>query len=214
VAYRQLCAVTFAVLGWVTVGCGSGSGSLAVPDVTDEQPPANPDQPTNNASDHTSNADQPPANPDRPLHEPSGLPGTGDSGAETACRALCDSIKDKDCKGPSGAVTRAICNTGCVLSAAQQPCAAEFAAAISCLGGLDGLCTDALTEDQAASCDNAFDAADECDKAHQPPDDDEGPPCSAARGCECGNDACMTCACEAGTDSDALAACLTDVCTP
>ena len=215
-AYRQLCAVTFAVLGWVTVGCGSGSGSVAVPDVTDEQPPANPDQPPNNASDRTSNADQPPANPDQPPNDPDGLPSTGGGGgAESQCRAFCDSIKDKDCTGPSGAITRAVCNTGCVLTAEQRSCATEIAAAISCLDGLNGLCTDAFTEDEAAACEDAFDAADACEDAHQPPDDNNnGPPCSAAGGCACGDNACMTCRCQAGTDTDALAACLTGACTP
>lgn len=210
-AYRQLCAVTFAVLGWVTVGCGSGSGAVAVADVTEDQPPANPDRPTNNVSDRTSNPDQPPANPDQPPNDSNGLPSTGGSGAEGICRAFCDSIKEKDCKGPSAAITRALCNTGCVLSAEQQACATEIAAAISCLSHLNGLCTEEFTENDAAACRDTFDAADACDEAHQPPDDDGGPPCSPAGGCECGN-ACQTCGCLAGTNTEALAACVTGVC--
>lgn len=213
-AYRQLCAVTFAVLGWVTVGCGSGSGSVAVPDVTDDPPPANRDQPPNNASDHTSNADQPPANPDQPPNDANGLPSTGGgNGAEGVCRAFCDSIKDKDCKGPSNAITRALCDSGCVLPTEQQACATEFSAAITCVSHLNGLCTEAFTEDDAAACKDTFDAANACAKAHQLPDDNNGPPCSEAGGCEC-DSACMTCTCEAGSDGEALAACLTGACAP
>jgi hypothetical protein len=216
VAYRQLCAVTFAVLGWVTVGCGSGSGSLATSDVTEDQPPANPDRPTNNASDRTSNADQPPANPDQPPSDPDGLPSTGGGGgnAEALCQAFCDGIKGKDCNGPSGlgGVVRLLCNSGCVLSAEDQACASEIAQAISCVSGLSTLCTEAFTEDQGDVCQDVFDAARACDEAHQPPDDNnDGPPCSTARGCDCGN-ACETCGCLAGTNADALAACLTGAC--
>lgn len=130
------------------------------------------------------------------------------------CRTLCDGLKDKDCKGPSAMLTRAICDTGCVLSDAQQACASEFAAAIACLSGLSGLCTEAFTQDDAAACHDAFSAADACDEAHQPPDDNQNASCSPAGGCACGDNACMTCTCEAGTDADAFAACLTDACAP
>jgi hypothetical protein len=215
VAYRQLCAVTFAVLGWVTVGCGSGSGAVAVADVTEDQPPANPDRPTNNASDRTSNPDQPPANPDQPPSDPDGLPSTGGGGgnAEALCRAFCDSIEGKDCTGQSGlgGAVRFLCNSGCVLSAEDQVCANEIAQAISCISGISTICTDDFNDDQRDVCKREFDAVEACEEAHEPPDDNV-PPCSTAGGCECGNDACDTCRCQAGTNVEALAACITGAC--
>jgi hypothetical protein len=216
VAYRQLCAVTLAVLGWLTVGCGSGSGAVAVPDVTEDQPPANPDRPVNNASDRSSNADQPPANPDQPPSDSNGLPSTGGGGgnAEALCQTFCQSIQGKDCTGAGGlnGAVRFLCNSGCVLSAEEQACASEIAQAISCISGISTICTDDFNQDQRDVCKDSFDAVDACGEAHQQPDDN-APSCTDDGGCAC-DDPCATCRCNAGTDLQALAACGTGACAP
>ena len=216
-AYRQLFAVTFAMLG-LAVGCGSG-GAAAVPaDADTEQPPENPDQAPND-SDPASNSDQAPVNPDQPPASDSGLPGPGGgAGAEGACRAFCDGIKDKDCSGPSGlgGVVRLICDSGCVLSAEDQACASQIAAAIACVSGLSGLCTEAFMPAQAQQCQAAFAAAEACDEANDP-DDGNGngngngnnppPSCTTQGGCECASEV-LSCICEAGNDIDAAQACV------
>jgi hypothetical protein len=205
VAYRQLCAVTFAVLGWVTVGCGSGSGPNASPNPIDEHPPGNRDQPTNNATDRL------PINPDQPSNSSSGSPNqAGGGAAEGQCRTFCASIQGKDCTG-AGKLTAAIrvaCESGCVLSAQDQLCASQIAGALGCLSNLSGLCTDAFDEDQDDACDTAFKAVDDCEKANEP-----AGACNAAGGCEC-ETACQTCGCKAGTNVQALAACATGACAP
>ena len=206
-AYRQLCAVTFAVLGWVTVGCGSGGGPDATPDPIDEHPPGNRDQPINNA------ADRPPTDPDQPPNNSGGLPNQGGGGnAEGQCRAFCASIQGKDCMG-AGNLTAAIrqaCQSGCVLTAQQRLCANEIAGVISCLSRLSGLCTDAFDEDQEDACDASFRAVDDCEEANEP--QTQGA-CNTAGGCECAT-ACLTCGCNAGMNIEALTACATGVCAP
>jgi hypothetical protein len=199
------------MLGLLTVGCGSG-GAAAAPDETGtEQPPANPEQPPND-SVHTSNSDQAPVNPDQPPANSDGLAGGGGQ-AEGLCRAFCDTFEDQDCKGPSGTIVRFVCDSGCVLGAAQA-CASEFAAALSCLSGLSGLCTDGFTQEQARACEPAFDAADACDEANQPGNGNgngNGNACTTEGGCEC-TDPCLACYCDATGDAAATLACLTGAC--
>jgi hypothetical protein len=212
VAYRRLCAVTFAVLGWVTVGCGSGGGPNAATDAIDEHPPGSRDQPTNNASDPAPRSEQAPLNPDQPPNEAGGLPSQGGSDAEGQCRAFCAGIQGNDCAGAGKltAAVRAVCQSGCVLSAQERLCANEIAGAIGCLRSLSGLCTDAFDDNQDDACDASFQAVDTCEEANEP--DDQGA-CTTAGGCEC-ETACETCGCNAGTDIQALTACATGVCSP
>jgi hypothetical protein len=210
VAYRQLCAVAFAVLGWVTVGCGSGGGPNASPDAIDEHPPGSRDQPTNNASDPAPRSEQAPINPDQPPNESGGLPSSGGGNAEGQCRDFCDSIAGKDCTGAgklTGAI-RALCQSGCVLSAEDRLCATEIAGAIGCLSSLSGLCTDGFNDDQEDACDASFKAVDTCEEANEP--DDPGA-CTTAGGCVC-ETTCLRCSCQAGTNIDALTACATGAC--
>jgi hypothetical protein len=209
VAYRQLCAVTFAVLGLVTVGCGSGSAGAAASDTGDDQPPANAEQAPNSSSDPVSNSDQAPINPDQPPNDSAALLGGGGN-VESQCRSFCDSLDGLDCNGAGGigrAISR-VCSSGCTFSAQDALCASEIAAAIACLAGLNGLCTDAFAEQDAAVCQTTLDAADACDQPQQPPTDGNGPGngnCSTDGGCACGS-VCLTCRCNAA-DATAQAAC-------
>lgn len=206
-AYRQLCAVTFAVLGWVTVGCGSGGGGPdASPDAIDEHPPGNRDQPTNNA-------EQAPINPDQPPNEAGGLPNEGGD-VESECRAFCDSVAGKDCTGGGklNATIRSKCPSGCVLSAQDRLCANEIAGIVHCMSSLSGLCTDAFDEDQDSACDASFRALNACEEANDPDDDTQGA-CNTAGGCAC-DTACEACECIAGNNAEAKAACAAGICAP
>jgi hypothetical protein len=212
VAYRRLCAVTFAVLGWVTVGCGSGSGPDASTDAIDEHPPGNREQPTNNATDPAPRSEQAPINPDQPPDSADGLPSQGGGGeVEGQCRAFCDSIEGKDCTGAGNltAAIREVCQSGCVLSTQDRLCVSEIAGVVGCLNSLSGLCTDAFDEDQSGACDVSFRAFNACEEANEP-DDTQGA-CNIAGGCEC-ETACQTCGCFAGNNAQALAACVTGAC--
>jgi hypothetical protein len=207
VAYRQLCAVTFAVLGWVTVGCGSGGGPDATPNPINEQPPGNRDQPINNATD------RPPTNPDQPPNSSGALPGPGGGGAEGQCRAFCNSIQGKDCMGAGKltAAIRAVCQAGCALTPQERLCANEIVGVVGCLSRLPGLCTDAFDEDQDDACDASIKAVNDCEEANEPQENQGA--CNTAGGCEC-ETACQTCTCNAGMNVQALTACATGVCTP
>lgn len=108
--------------------------------------------------------DQPPANPDRPAGSP-GAPGGGggNSDAEAACRAFCDKVGG-DCPGAgANAVARAICEDDCEITPDIAPCVTQAVALITCLSGLSGLCTE------------------------------DGPPDSAAQGCQSALDALGEC---------------------
>jgi hypothetical protein len=207
VAYRQLFAVTFAALGLVTVGCGSGSAGAVATDAEEQQPPANQDQPP-------TNGDQAPINRDQPPRTSGGLPGGGGS-AVGACQAFCSSVAGLDCKGGGvNQAARLVCGTGCKIPAEDVACEGQIAAAIGCLQGVVGLCTDALDPKADKSCEAEFQAIDACEEQHQPPDEgqENAATCTKARGCDCATP-CEVCVCQAA-DLAAQAACLTGACAP
>jgi len=197
VAYRKLLGLAYVAFALTALGCDGGNGAGSAPgDGEDlpgpaDQPPLNPDQPP-------PNSDRPPASDDQPSGGP--VAGGGGDAAESACRDLCRGA-GADCGGNDVASTavRAICQSGCVLDEQARACSNVALAAINCLTGLDGLCTeDGPSEQDQARCERALDAMDQCVSGGQGQQPTTG--CTQAGACDCDDD-CQTCACALGEDS-------------
>lgn len=231
-AYRQLCAVTFAVLGFITVGCGAGTSSAVGTDATEEQPPANTDQAPNNAGDAASNPDKPPSNPDRAPTSSEDPAGSGGGGRLTAlCDQICSTLETiaNDCDigmGTGMGGMEEVCSgdVQCQVPA-DLPCQNEIADAFECI--FDNLALICADDDQegpggpmAEPCRDVGRALTQCTDANEPvgPGPGDGPGnqgnCTAAGGCERCENECATCSCEAGTDLTALQACAAGACAP
>lgn len=225
-AYRQLCAVTFAVLGLVTVGCGAGTASRVDTDATEEQPPVNSDQAPNNAGDTASNPDKAPSNPDAPPGSSEDPAGPGGGGRLTAlCHQLCDTLSAlaTDCNPNMGmgmGDMDEVCSgdVNCQVPA-NVPCQNELANAFECvLDNVALICTDETPGEpqgpMAMPCRDVGRALTQCTQANEPvdnPDDNPQRDCTVAGGCECPTE-CATCSCEAGSDLDELQACAAGAC--
>ena len=101
-AYRQLCAVTFAVLGLTTVGCGGGTSSNGTNAPAGEQePPTNADQAPNNATDTATNPDVAPSNPDGAPSSSDDTAGSGGGRLGALCQKVCSTLTTlaDDCSG-------------------------------------------------------------------------------------------------------------------
>ena len=193
-AYRQLLALSSVVIGLAALGCGSGNSNVASDPPDDGAAlPAPADQPPFSADQPPASSDRPPASSDQPAGGPA-PGGGGGSGAQAACRDLCDGVGD-NCpgNGPNAAV-RAICETGCVLDAQTNRCEREVLALITCLAGLDGLCTeDGPSEQAAARCNDDLQAAGQCTDDAEPPASSGA--CKMASGCaDCANVVTLPCA--------------------
>ena len=231
-AYRQLCAMTLAVLGLAAVGCGGDTNSQASSPEAAQQPPSNPDQPPGNSDQASGNSDQAPSNPDRPVNNANDPAGTGGGGRIGAlCQELCsslDRLSDQCDDMPMMGETNGLCSTDCQVPPNILPCEQEITGVFSCLiDNLQLFCpmSDDNQQDPgpgrppaaASPCQDILRAYTTCAEAHgitddDPGDDNNAPKCSTAGGCDCPSD-CMTCTCEAGTNTDALAACA-DACAP
>jgi hypothetical protein len=239
VAYRQLCAVTFAVLGWVTVGCGAGTASHVGTDASEEQPPANTDAPPSN-SDQATNPDTTPANPDKPPTSADAPAGTG-GGLSALCKRICSSLASfaDDCNSGMDTIGMGdICSADvdCQIPG-DIPCQNEIADAFDCVfTNLAAICSadnqgpgngDAA---QAEPCRDVGEAYNKCARANGQPGTGTGngngngngngtaggpgnpaAACTTAGGCECGTP-CLNCLCEAGSDLTASQACGTGAC--
>lgn len=228
-AYRQLCAVTFAVLGLVASGCGSGPGNAVASGSGDGQAPSNADQPPS-----SSGSDQAPVSSDQgpPSSEtapPSSEVAAGTGGGLGAlCQSFCQTIADLGgrCADNMLDLETGICDgaSACQVPA-NTPCQAELAEAFRCL--IDGL-AQVCTMDQsgpgngngnaakpAGICQDVLNDVETCAQAHGAITDGGGTQqgCFAQGGCHCDDD-CMKCQCEAGTDIDKLVECASsDACT-
>lgn len=230
-AYRQLFAVTFAVLGLLAVGCGGDTNSnvSSGPDAA-QQPPSNPDQPPSN-SDQASSSDPTPSNPDQPANNASDPAGTGGGGRlGSLCQELCSSL-DKladNCSNGMASMgdTKSLCSSDCVVPPNILPCETAIADVFTCL--LDNLqlfCASVDNQDPPAGdpqpsakspCQDAVKTYTKCaDDNHisDQPNGDNGNNGCVAPGCDCPTD-CSTCTCQAGRDTKKLAACGADACAP
>jgi hypothetical protein len=215
VAYRKLYAVALISLG--VAACGSGEGRIAAGSVDDGLPYASGDQAPYDDDQPPGNEDQPPSNPDQPPSD-DGPGGTTSPGGATgplvaACRALCDAAAEcadglsNEVPGLSQA-----CESGCTVPAGTVvPCPNELAAVWVCSGESGLICAgDQAGPGQAENaCRAEAQAFGQCLEAQEPDDDPEPVGnCTQMGGCEnCGSQ-CATCVCEAGSDTDDLAACL------
>lgn len=227
-AYRQLCAVTFATLGWLAVACGGNTGTNAAPDATEEQPPSNQDQAPND-TDTASNPDQTPGNTDAPPSNVDDPAGSGGGGRLTAlCERICDTIETlaEDC---SDGMTDIGMGEACKAPVNCQipvdtPCVDEIADAFDCIfENLATICSDAPGEGQqgpqAKPCQDVGRRFTMCAEQNGLTDPDPGEgngngnqrDCTEAGGCECPTE-CATCSCEAGSDLEELQACATGAC--
>lgn len=202
-AHRQLFAVTFLASGLWLAACGGG-GTLPEPSVdeTSDQAPGNADQPPVNPDQPPGNSDQPPG-----AGQPGG--GTPPSAGGNACEQFCDRYGN-DCSGMNQAnvIVRSLCGRGCDDLLAKQECTSTFTNLLTCVQGLQGLCTEAgPSNSDVQRCTGPYQAWTNCED--QGTDD---PPvitpmaCTQAGGCDCTDD-CATCRCalgEASTTCDAI----------
>ena len=225
-AYRQLFAVSFAVLGLFAVGCGGDTTSAGGTPSASDASPANKDQPPGSGSDQTppssdrvpGNADAPPASADAPA-------GSGDTGQLVdLCQRLCGSIQtavDQCSMGMSMAGIGDLCSAkvSCQVPA-SYPCVTEVVGLLDCfIANFGALCGG--KQAQADFCSEQQNAVTSCtktnglDTAGSGGNDNGsggGPStaaaCTSAGKCKCPDD-CTTCTCKAGTDLTKLSACAT-----
>lgn len=228
-AYRQLCAVTFAALGLIAVACGGSTGTNAAPDATEQQPPSNPDQ-APNETDQASNTDRPPTSSDQPPSDTDPA-GSGGSGRLTAlCEKICSTISTlaDDCgDGMTMVGMGNVCSeeVDCQLPP-DLPCQDEIANAFDCIFvNLAALCAAGQDENpevpRAEPCQDVGQAYLTCARANGLIEDNGNgngngngnnpPACTQDGGCDCPS-SCTECTCEAGTNSTALSACFEGAC--
>jgi hypothetical protein len=237
VAYRQLCSVTFAVLGLVAFGCGGNTNSTAATGSTpSDNPPANADAPPTGADQAPGSTETPPANPDSP-------PATadtpaGNNGLGALCQQVCSSINqavNRCSQGMDELGMDDLCDgaNACKVPPAVLPCANQIAGLFQCFIDNVALLCAATGNDNnqdpgpgqdpaptptasAKLCDDSLNNAEACFKAnHIDTSDDNmnmnmdpnGPDCTR------GN-ACVQCTCNAGTDTTKLGMCATGACAP
>lgn len=232
-AYRRLGAVAFAVLGWVTVGCGSGPAGTVSTGLDDEAAaPLNPDQPPRNAADQPPKnaADTPPRNaadtPSNssvpPSEEQPGQPGgpgkpppPGGGNLGQLCRRLCDRLDD--CPDTDSGCEADECSFSPSEEAAIAPCRSQISALYNCALNLPDVCGEL-----GAQCAPYLDAFTQCLQANgiddlgeepttNPPPAPPPPPapggmCTMANGCQCAT-ACQLCTCYGGTATQCAEAC-------
>lgn len=227
-AYRQLYAVTFGVLGLVAVGCGGNTNSSASggPDAA-QQPPTNPDQPSSNSDQASSSSDQTPSNADQPPNNASELAGTGGGGRTgTLCHELCNSVEKlgDQCGGMPKGDTSNLCSANCQLPASYMACEQQIGDVFSCyLDNLALLCAAATHKqnppagDQqpaaAVPCQDTLKVFSKCAETNGINDGNAAANCTTDGGCECTSE-CLTCTCKAGSDTKKRLACADTCATP
>jgi hypothetical protein len=224
VAYRQLCAVTFAAIGLLCAACSGGPGG-AVASSNKDRAPSNADQPPSNAADQapsnsdqapTTSTDAPPSNPDAPA-------GNGGGSLGALCREFCESLQGFSDRCGGGAEGD-LCDASDCQVPAGYPCGPETAEVFQCLiDNLDNLCTDTgrgngdvpgngaqpQPQDPVSICQTALDKANACSKAHGLDDGGDTTQqhgCYQQGGCECA-DPCQTCTCKANGKTGKITAC-------
>ena len=224
-AYRQLCAVTFAVLGWVTVGCGGGTATTTATNTNDQQPPNNTNQPPSNA-DQATNPDKTPPSVDTPPASSEAPAGSG-GGLSALCKKICSTLSTfaGDCSSGMTTVGMTdLCSADVKCDIPGDiPCQTEIADEFDCVfSNLADICSGAQGAGNAAQaqpCRDVGRAYTKCAQANgltgstDTPTDPGKPAaaCTTAGGCACATD-CATCGCKAGTDLAKIEACATAAC--
>jgi hypothetical protein len=144
VAYRQLCAVTFAAIGLLCAACSGGPGG-AVASSNNDRAPGNGDRPPSgtsaaDAAPTSADNDQAPISSETPPGTSDASAGNGSLGA--LCEEFCTSLKNFSASCGGGAEEDDLCS--CKVPNGY-PCGPEAAAVFRCLTDtLDGLsCTGA-----------------------------------------------------------------------
>lgn len=197
VAYRQLCAVTFAAVGLFIAACGGESTTAtkggAATD-SGKQPPINGDQPTNSASDTPpANGDAPPTSTQRPPASSDTPAGTG--GVGVVCQRFCKAVSDLGERCGSDAMSSVgmddVCDDLKCEGIPPTPCDTELVGVFDCaLDLLEQVCSAAQPSSPGSGggagagkpsstdiCTKELAAVQECAKANgldTGSDDDEG----------------------------------------
>jgi hypothetical protein len=201
VAYRQLCAVAFVMLGFAGVACGGNtSGTAADPGPSDGAPPSADDQPP------TSSDQVPPSSDDAPPSSADTPPGSADDGGgrirrlcESACQVL-EALSECEDGMQIDPMSTEVCrNGGCSMAVdpgVQIPCLDQLEGLFGCIARLPNVCMP--TEEQQMVCAAQVESFSECAEEQEPPnpDPDPDPPTCMAPSCNCGGEACAECFCE------------------
>jgi hypothetical protein len=238
VAYRQLCSVTFAVLGLVAFGCGGNTTASTATGSTPagEQPPGNPDQAPSGADQAPTSSDTPAANTDGPPASSETPAGSGAGGKLGAlCQQLCSSIDQAVNQCSQGKLKLGmddLCSSSCDIPPTVLPCESELASLLQCfIGNLGSLCVASgdnngqdpvpAAQPTVNQCDAAATAAQACAKANHIDTSDMGmnmdpnPPGGPGPVADCTTGAaCTQCICNAGADATKVQACATACATP
>jgi len=230
VAYRQLCSVTFTVLGLVAFGCGGNTNSSAPSpsNPSSEQPPANTDQAPSSSDDQAPSGtatDEVPSNPDTPPASADAPAGTG-SPLGALCQRFCAELSNvaNNCTDGMGSIGMDdVCSPtdSCQVPPGVIPCEAEIVDLFDCaLDNFQLLCSaeaqdpggqDPAPAARTAPCQDVLRSFTTCAEAHDLTGDNTNtdPP---GRDCTMGN-ACTQCLCTAGANMTAQQACFTGACT-
>lgn len=219
-AYRQLYAVAFLMLGMAGVACGGDTtGSAAAPGPSDDAPPSADDQPPSSADDAPPSADDaPPSGADAP---PGGADSPGSGGRiQQLCEDACQLLEHL-AQCPQGmeidGMSLEVCRSGgCSMAVdpgVEVQCLAELEGLFGCVANLPNVCMP--SQEQAMACLDQVKSFSECAVDIEPsdPDPDPDPPTCMAPSCNCGGQACAECYCENAdlAGADLLAFCA-DVC--
>lgn len=221
-AYRQLCAVAFLMLGFAGVACGGNtSASAADPTPSDDAPPSADDQPPSNSDQVPPSADdQPPSSSDTPPSSPDS-PGGGGGRIQQLCEDACVVLgRLSECEdGPEiDPMSNEVCrNGGCSMAVdpgVEVPCLDQLEGLFGCIARLPNVCMP--TQEQQEVCADQVEAFSECAEDQEPPnpdpDPDPDPPNCMPPSCNCSGEACSECLCEnADLGAEALQFC-SDVC--
>lgn len=202
-AYRQLRAVAFVLLGVVS-GCGSGNGGSiteapdpdASPPYNEEQPSWNFDQPPASSEDHTPIT--PDAPPDNASESPGGDPGSPPGGGGGNVEALCQEFCSRLLACPAVDGVPDVCEANCRIQSQIAGCESEAAQLFTCALGLGSLCGEDgdIVDVDDTVCDAADEAVEDCIDGQNPePPPVGGGDCTPAQGCACGGSACLACTC-------------------
>lgn len=141
-AYRQLCAVTFAAFGLLCAACSGGPGG-AVASSNNDRAPSSGDRPPSgtsksDAAPTTATTDQAPISSDTPPGTSDAAAGNGSLGA--LCQELCTSLNGFLTSCGAQAESGDLCGADSCKVPAGYPCGPEAAAAFRCLiDTIDGL---------------------------------------------------------------------------
>lgn len=205
-AYRQLGALAFVMLGWAGAACGGETGSgPAVPETADEAPGSPDGAPPSADGAPPSSTEAPPVSAD------------GDQ-LQQLCEEACDVFAAiADCPGAMAEFDgRSLCeDNACATAAAPAgpvPCLNEIEGLFRCVASLPDICMP--SEEQAAQCLDEVESFSGCVGSVEPGDTNGEPSTPNPSGicqpdtCNDCPTACTECTCEnADLGADVLEAC-------